>query len=328
MSTKISEGEVSVSLQLDAQCNLGESPVYDSRNNILYFVDINANAIHAVDLTLSQEQQGNAGKTSRAHFVYHLDEPVGCVFLTTDPGRVGVATRRRILLVSLGNTENVPTEEVGILPEGEGNEPGMRFNDGKVVPGGTHLIVGHMDSKWREGRAGKLYAWSSSTRTFQDITPCGGIGLPNGMVWTKDGACLIVDSCAETITSYETDEQGIPKGHEADSIRRVVSNAPTGHAHVPDGMAADSHGNVWVALGESGCIVCYDSRSGEEIQRIKLPIKRPTSCNFGGPGLATLFVTTRVESGENASAHHGGLFAVTIPGVTGLMADAMLKIDS
>lgn len=48
-----------------------------------------------------------------------------------------------------------------------------------------------------------------------------------------------------------------------------------------------------------------------------LPVKRPTACTFGGDQLQHLYVTTRVESGEGASAHHGGLFRLTIPGVRG-----------
>jgi sugar lactone lactonase YvrE len=305
--------EEHVSLFVDTHCTLGESPVYDPRNTTLYFVDINENAVHSVEY----KGDGTAG----AHKVYHLDEPVGCVFLTTDVARVGVATMRRISLISL--TDPMSMKEVGVLPDGVGTDPNMRFNDGKVVPDGSHLVVGHMDSKWREGKPGKLYSWSASTRSFEDITPHAGIGLPNGMVWTKDGTvCTIVDSCAESITSYETDTHGVPTSKEGKFIRC----SPTGHAHVPDGMTSDSQGNLWVALGESGSVVCYDGTSGEEIRRINLPIRRPTSCNFGGPGLETLFVTSRVETGDDASKYHGGVFAVNIPGISGLMADAMLDV--
>lgn len=303
-----------VSLFVDAHCTLGESPVYDLRNNTLYFVDINEKAVHSVEY----KEDGTAG----AHKVYHIDEPVGCVFLTTDVGRVGVATSRRIVLLSLG--DHLSTKEVGTLPDGVGTVD-MRFNDGKVVPRGTHLVVGHMDAKWRDGKPGKLYVWSASTASFEDITPNTGIGLPNGMVWTKDGSmCIIVDSCAESITAYKTDDHGVPTSKDGN----VVRCSPTGHAHVPDGMTSDSQGNLWVALGESGSVVCYDATSGEEIQRISLPVRRPTSCNFGGPGLETLFVTSRVETGDDASPHHGGVFAIRIPGVSGLMADAMLDVTS
>lgn len=49
-----------------------------------------------------------------------------------------------------------------------------------------------------------------------------------------------------------------------------------------------------------------------------LPVKRPTSCAFGGPALDTLYVTTRVEAGKDASRHHGALLSVSVPGLRGL----------
>lgn len=45
---------------------------------------------------------------------------------------------------------------------------------------------------------------------------------------------------------------------------------------------------------------------------VELPVKSPTSCTIGGPGLSTLFITTRGPDG-------GGLFAVELPaGVRGM----------
>jgi len=39
---------------------------------------------------------------------------------------------------------------------------------------------------------------------------------------------------------------------------------------------------------------------------VELPVKSPTSCTLGGPGLSTLFITTRGPDG-------GGLFSVELP---------------
>lgn len=91
---------------------------------------------------------------------------------------------------------------------------------------------------------------------------------------------------------------------------------------IPDGMCIDKDGMLWIALAEGGAIACYDPSNGREIHRIKLPVRRPTSCTFGGPGLKTLYITTRhegrhLEGDETASEHWGGLFSVEIPGVAG-----------
>lgn len=307
-----------VELVLDCSCNLGESPIYDTRNDTLYFVDINGMEIHSLSLDTGH------------HAVFKLDEPIGCVFLTRQVGTVGIGTKRRLMKVRVPvhqDEEDVLVEEIGALDAESVDEECMRFNDGKVAPSGTALIVGHMHSKWREGHQGRLYSWSVESRNFKDVTPPGGIGLPNGMAWNSTNTAMyLVDSCAESITQYPTESRsGVPL---VDDIKgtKVINALPTNHRHVPDGMAIDSSGNLWVALGDSGSVVCYDSQTGEELHRVALPVKRPTSCNFGGKDLDTLFVTTRVETGGNASPHHGGLFAVRIPGIRGMCPDPCLDV--
>ena len=91
---------------------------------------------------------------------------------------------------------------------------------------------------------------------------------------------------------------------------------------VLDGMTIDSKGNLWIAHGEGSAIVCYNPTTGKELQRVELPVKRPTSCTFGGKDLKTLYITTRhegrhLEKGEEASENWGGLFSVEIEGVKG-----------
>ncbi|WPT11265.1 Regucalcin [Picochlorum sp. SENEW3] len=318
MATEGNLTQQQVELVLNCSCNLGESPIYDARNDTLYFVDINGMEIHSLMLD------------TRHHAVFKLDEPIGCVFLTRQVGTVGVGTKRRLMKVRLPghpDEENGHIEEIGALDADSVDEQCMRFNDGKVSPSGTALIIGHMHSKWREGHQGRLYVWSTESRQFKDVTPPGGIGLPNGMAWNSDNTAMYsVDSCAESITQYPTDSgSGVPLVDDTENTK-VINALPTGHKHVPDGMAIDTSGNLWVALGDSGSVVCYDSETGEELQRVSLPVKRPTSCNFGGKDLETLFVTTRVETGETASQHHGGIFAVRIPGIRGLSPDPCLDV--
>ena len=345
------EREHRVDLVLNARCNLGESPVFDARVNVLYFVDINSCAVHSFHID------------TKEHNIYQLDEPVGMVGLTDDPRFLIACTERAVLEIELGDSSSIVSKRViALTPEEDGIE-NMRFNDGKISPQGT-LIVGRMHSRWRDGNPGTLYKLDSVDGKLKDITPPEGIGLPNGLVWTRDGSFMyLVDSCKETITKYPTNSdvrmklksqrwdcyycnvgggitstifftntfngineltitpmwclQGSPDYSRQEDIV-TVSNRPTGHKNVPDGMAIDSDGNLWVALGESGSVCCYDGTSGELVESIKLPIHRPTSCIFGCENLGTLFVTTRVETGPDASANHGAIFAVNIAGVKGM----------
>lgn len=314
--------ERTVELALDCHCDLGEGPIFDDRLGILYFVDINRNTIHAFNTE------------HIAHETLELSEPVGSVALTTDKDLLLAATRRHILLVRFwkgGEQERGVVRTIAEVPESHGID-NMRFNDAKATPQGAFL-AGRMHTNWRQpGNRGWVYSLApKSPSTLETVLTPEDIALPNGMAWSHDGkTCYVVDSGEETITAYATDSLGIPrtKRHSTSVIDgdstaaapvppREVRRTPTGHKHVPDGMTIDSHGNLWIVPGESSSVVQIDPATGEELQRVTLPVKRPTSCGFGGPGLEWLYVTTRVESGQGASEHHGGLFRVKIDGVKG-----------
>jgi sugar lactone lactonase YvrE len=61
--------------------------------------------------------------------------------------------------------------------------------------------------------------------------------------------------------------------------------------------------------------------AGEPLDRIEVPVAKPTSCVFGGPNLSQLFITSASiglsEEEKRAQPHAGGLF-VAEPGVRGI----------
>ena len=69
----------------------------------------------------------------------------------------------------------------------------------------------------------------------------------------------------------------------------------------------------------SGEIGRFDP-TGRLVQRIRMPVRHPTSLNFGGPGLDVPLVTSISASHRLADPARGagGLFAVTGLGVAGL----------
>ena len=239
------------------------------------------------------------------------------VALTSDPEQVLAALERDVVAVRFWGEGRGARRVLASAPEAHGVE-GMRFNDGKVSPQGT-LVVGRMHAAWRTRQPGRLYALLPGAGELDEVLSPEEVWLPNGLDWSADGrTCFFVDSGHETVTAYEADGRGVPARGADGALRpRLLAATPSNHAHVPDGMAIDADGNLWVAPGESGSLVCYDGRDGRELRRVALPVRRPTSCAFGGAGLGELFVTTRVESGEGASAHHGGLFCVRVEGVRG-----------
>jgi sugar lactone lactonase YvrE len=89
---------------------------------------------------------------------------------------------------------------------------------------------------------------------------------------------------------------------------------------LPDGIAMDAQGCLWVALYTAGVVRRY-SPAGEWIGTITLPVKGVTSCGFGGPGLRDLYITTGTHlpewAGDSPSQHAGALFRCR-PGVAGM----------
>ena len=62
--------------------------------------------------------------------------------------------------------------------------------------------------------------------------------------------------------------------------------------------------------------------------QVHLPVKRVTACTFGGPDLAQLLVTTRVESGGRASEHWGSVLSVCVPRIAGAAGAYPVKLPA
>ena len=89
----------------------------------------------------------------------------------------------------------------------------------------------------------------------------------------------------------------------------------------PDGLTVDEQGGIWVALWGGAAVHQYRP-DGSLQASVPLPVDRPTSCAFGGPDNATLFVTTaRVGLDDVALARQpdaGRVLAIEGLGVRGL----------
>jgi sugar lactone lactonase YvrE len=64
-----------------------------------------------------------------------------------------------------------------------------------------------------------------------------------------------------------------------------------GAAGLPDGLATDRDGGVWVALFRGGALHRYDA-GGTLTHVVDVPVTYPTSLAFGGDDLRTVLVTT------------------------------------
>ena len=113
-----------------------------------------------------------------------------------------------------------------------------------------------------------------------------GITIANGLGWSPDNKIMyFTDTMIHTIYAYDFD---LESGSIAN--RRVFAHDPD-LPGLPDGLCVDSEGCVWSARILDWRIVRYDP-DGRVEREIRLPVKNPTSCAFGGENLDELYVTT------------------------------------
>ena len=182
------------------------------------------------------------------------------------------------------------------------SDPSVRMNDGACDPQGR-FYCGSMAYDAAPGR-GTLHRLDPDGTTTLVLS---GVTVSNGLAWAADGAHLLyVDSPTGRIDRFEFDgATGTFDG------RRSHVDLDVGDA-VPDGIAVDADGGVWVALWGGGAVHRYDA-TGVLDEVIEVPARCVSSCAVVG---GALFVTTSTqEDRDNPAA--GALFRCNV-GVAGL----------
>lgn len=240
---------------------LGESPLWDYREERLYWIDIESKQIHALKLD------------SGEYAVWSVPSRPGSIALHDNGG----------LLVALSNELVHFLPQSGkIMPiEGTRIEGGVRFNDGKCDSKGR-FWVGSMDLK-EKNPIGILYCLDNKGRLIQKDQE---IVISNGLGWSPDQKTMyFTDSPKRILYRYDFNlETG------AISNRRIFAQVPD-DAGYPDGLCVDQAGYVWSAHFMGGRVTRY-APDGTIDQVLQVPALCPTSCCMGGKEGNQLFVTT------------------------------------
>ena len=88
---------------------------------------------------------------------------------------------------------------------------------------------------------------------------------------------------------------------------------------LPDGLAVDEAGFVWVAFWGGWCVRRY-SPGGHLDRVVELPVAQVSSCAFGGEELDELYITTaayQLDAEDLAAQPAAGSLFRTRPGVRG-----------
>jgi sugar lactone lactonase YvrE len=263
----------------------GEGPCWDERTETLYWVDMLAGAVLATDPASGATARLEVGGPVAA-FVRPLAGGDGIV----------VACEHDVQLLDAEGPRRIVA-----LPFAED----VRSNEGSCDPQGR-LWVGTLAYDVREG-GGAM--WRVDLDGTVDLA-FGGVTISNGLAWSPAGdAAYFVDTATRRIDRFDFDGD---VGHLHGRAPFGVIGDGDGH---PDGICVDADGGVWVALVGPGIVRRYDA-DGVVSTQVEIGCGPTTACAFGGPQLATLFVTTSRYGGNDAPGG-GALFACT-PGVAGL----------
>ena len=264
----------------------GEGPCWIERSGELAWVDMLAGRILATSLA--------TGATR----VIDVPGPVAALVRPREAGGLVVATETGVVLL---DEHDAPSHLCEIL-----DQPGMRMNDGGCDPQGR-FWCGSMAYDVRPGAASlyRVEADGSFARMLDGVT------ISNGLGWSPDGAtAFYVDSMAHGIDCFAFD------GASGTISRRRRFAEVEVSLGLPDGLAVDAEGGVWLALWDGGAVRRY-APDGTLDAIVPLPCGRVTACAFGGVDLGELFITTsRLELPDGVDAAAGSLFRCT-PGVRG-----------
>lgn len=280
----MSSNDTGVEVALPARDLLGEGPWWDDRSARLVRVDIRSRAIRQWD------------PASAAETVTMLPAEVSMAL----PRRVGqgfvVTQVDRVCLLEPGGA----LHELAWL---ESENPETRLNDGTCDEDGR-LWVGTYSPRW-EPEAG-LHVVEPDGTTHQVLD---GLIASNGIAWQGD-LLYAVDTGRAVIDRFRRGP-----GPSLRPLGPLVEMDPANE--LPDGIALDAEGGVWVAVLKAAEVRRY-LPDGRLDRVFRTPVANPTAVAFGGPDLRRLYVTSSSYSLPEGHGEPAGSVLILDPGVAGV----------
>jgi sugar lactone lactonase YvrE len=277
---------------LPARALLGEGPLWDPIDRVLYWVDIKRREVHRFDPTTGRDVR------------WPTPEEVGSLTLRVGGGLV-VALRSGFHFLDLDSGMVTP------VARPESDRPENRFNDGKPDRRGRFWAGSMHDPE--TAPSGALYRLDPDLSCHRMLD---GVVCSNALCWSPDGRTMYhADTCHRVVWAWDSDP-----GRGEIANRRVFVQFIGDDEGAPDGATVDAEGFVWLAHWDGWRLTRHDP-TGRTERALPLPVQRPTCPAFGGPGLDVLYVTSATIglSAEALAAQPwaGGILALD-PGVRGL----------
>jgi L-arabinonolactonase len=250
-------------LAVDCRNVHGEGILWSAEHALLMWTDIHGQALWTLD------------PATGSHHFYRLSERLCCFA----PRKHEPWHRILAAFASGFALFDVLSGERRDIAAFEKDKPTTRLNDGRTDPAGR-FVAGGMD----EGSP--MSPISSVVVIERDLSVrrlIDGIGCANSTAFSLDGRRMyFADSPSGAIDVFDYDAAtGI-----ASNRRTLVQTKG-----VPDGSCVDAEGFLWNAVWEGYRVERY-AADGRLDRIVEVPVAKPTCCDFGGPDLETLYITT------------------------------------
>ncbi len=278
-----------------SKSKVGEGAVWDTRENVLWWVDIPAGLIHRFN------------PDTNSNTTIDFGEPVGCLAVRKQGGLVLAAKSGFWLFDPATNTRKH-------IHDPEADLPNNRFNDGTTDLQGR-FWAGTMKDGGDAEALGRFYRLDPD----HTVTPwVDKIYTTNGLTLSPDGRTLYYSDSNPAVRTIWSCDYDTTTGTPGESSVFFDTRSVAGR---PDGGTVDADGCYWMA-GVSGWQLYRINPQGELLMTIDMPVEKPTKPMFGGRNLDILFVTSigagLTTGSEDRQPHAGGLFAITDLAIKGI----------
>ena len=268
------------SIVSDEKSILGESPIWDELSQKIYWVDIEGKTLHAWSYLDNKKLSWN---------------------FVSRPCAISLTNKVNILLCAFDkyfayfNIENQKIEKLKNQIELPNN---VRFNDGKT-DGYGRFWCGTMSEAVPIVNEAGIYMLDQNF-TLKNVFK--NIYISNSLTTIKgNNGIYFSDSYTKTIY------KAIFSKNSNEVLQDIkVFRDNHNFKGAPDGSTTDIEGNLWNAEWNGSRIVKYDSNSNI-LEEITVPLKRPTSCTFGGPNMDLLFITSAITDNNKDNSLNGNV---------------------
>jgi sugar lactone lactonase YvrE len=248
----------------DVTAALGEGPYWVPEDDCLLWVDIEGARLHRTYFPSRETVTDSPG-------------PVSAAFPAVGGGILIAGGAALTLLFPAERGGQWVARTIADVPARDG----IRFNDAGVDPAGRVWVGSmHMDEAAPLGELYRLDAGGRLNAVVKNVT------VSNGLGWSPDGSRMYyADTPLRRVDVFDYD----PATGEAFARRAFADLSEAEGA--PDGLTVDADGCVWVAMWGGSALRRF-TPEGQPDAVLPVPVSQPTSCAFGGPDLADLYVTS------------------------------------